>query len=124
MWEITKDYINELEVVVDGHEFKGMKSRVGHEEQHSRIHYIDAMLGFQSEPLPGLWVEVGSLDVKEMPKVKFRTKDDDGEVYYEGWLHDDDDCANQEAALKFAETDVGCTTIEVYREGEWVQEIG
>ena len=115
MWEITKDHFKE--------ENDDLPSREGHKEEHSRVHSIDRMLGFESQPLPGFSVEVGTLDVKELPRIKFRTKDDDGEVYYEGWLHDDDECLNQDAALKFAETDAGCTQIEVKRNGKWTQEI-
>jgi hypothetical protein len=119
VWEIIKDRTQEDPANVSD----DLPSRVGHKEEHSRVNSVDLLLGFESQPLPGLWVEVGSLDVKEMPRIKFRTKDDDGEVYYEGWLHDDDDCANQEAALSYAMTDAGCTTIEVLRNGKWVQEI-
>lgn len=56
--------------------------------------------------------------------VKFRLFDDDGELYYEGRLTDDDECENQSAALRFGEADAGCTTILVERNGEWTQEIG
>lgn len=56
--------------------------------------------------------------------VDFRMYDDDGELYYEGLLDDDDECVNQIAALRFGEADAGCTTIRVKRNGEWVQEIG
>lgn len=62
--------------------------------------------------------------VNEGEKVRFRMKDDDGEVYYSGWLLDDPDCINQESALSYGMYDAGCTTIEVKRNGEWVQEIG
>ena len=56
--------------------------------------------------------------------VKFRLFDDDGELYYEGRLTDDDDCENQSAALRFGEADAGATVILVERNGEWVMEIG
>jgi hypothetical protein len=56
--------------------------------------------------------------------VPFRLYDDDGELYYEGRLTDDDECENQSAALRFGEADAGCTTILVEREGVWTQEIG
>ena len=57
-------------------------------------------------------------------KIRFRLKDDDGEIYYGGWLLDDEDCINQESALNYGMYDAGCTTIEVKRNGEWVQDIG
>ena len=56
--------------------------------------------------------------------IPFKLYDDDGELYYEGRLHDDDECINQMAALRFGEMDAGCTTILVKRKGKWVQEIG
>jgi hypothetical protein len=56
--------------------------------------------------------------------VKFRLFDDDGELYYEGRLTDDDECENQSAALRFGEADAGCTTILVLRGHMWTQEIG
>jgi hypothetical protein len=56
--------------------------------------------------------------------IRFRLFDDDGELMYEGRLHDDDECENQTAALRFGEADVGATRIEVCRDGEWKVEIG
>lgn len=102
MWKITKDRISE----------PGEESRVGTSEEHSRIPIMMAVAGMQSEELPS-----------DGPMVAFRLKDDDGEVYYEGELHDDDECLNQEAALSYGMNDAGCTTIEVKRDGAWVVEI-
>ena len=62
--------------------------------------------------------------------VKFRLYDDDDELCYEGVLHDDDECINQQAALRWGESNAGCTTIKVWktlpptRGFAWVQEIG
>lgn len=55
--------------------------------------------------------------------LRFRLKDDDGEIYYGGRLVDDDECMSQDAALSFGMNDAGCTTIEVKRNDEWIQEI-
>ena len=55
--------------------------------------------------------------------VRFRCYDDDGELTHTGSLDDDEDCMNQSAALRAAETDAGATRIEVYRQDEWKQEI-
>lgn len=57
-------------------------------------------------------------------QVRFRCKDDDGEVYYGGWLLNDHDGLVQYAVLEWAQRDAGCTTIEVKINGKWVQEIG
>jgi hypothetical protein len=102
MWEIDKDYINTEE---------GDINRVG-------VTGETANIGF------GLimpeWIDLP----RNAPKVRFRMKDDDGQVYYEGWLHNDDECLNQDAALHYGRADAGCTTIEVKLGGKWVQEIG
>ena len=102
-WTITKDH---------GADYPA-ESAVGHMEDHSRIPMVAAVIGLESEQLPG----------DPLPLVAFRLKDDDGEVYYEGTLHDDDECLNQEAALSWGAGDSGCTTVEVLRDGEWKQEI-
>lgn len=82
-------------------------------------------------PLYGLEKAMGNFgedDVlptaRDKPPVEFRMYDDDGELYYEGVVDDDDECINQSAALRFGEADAGCTTIKVKRDGEWKQEIG
>ena len=104
-WKITKDHLNADE---PNAEF----DRTGYSEEHTRIAYEAAFLGFQSEPLP-----TGE-------KIHFQLFDDDGELYYEGELDDDDECLNQLHCLKWAEGDAGCTTIKVLRDGEWKAEIG
>jgi hypothetical protein len=66
----------------------------------------------------------GSTNLTEVKEtVRFRLLDDDGEVYYGGWLHDDGECLNQESALSYGMHDAGCTVVEVKRDGSWVQEI-
>lgn len=103
-WEITKDL---LEGTDSPH------SRVGYSEEHERIPVMAAVIGMQSELLPNTG-----------ERIPFRLKDDDGEVYYEGMLHDDNECRNQLSAQKWGEDDAGCTMIEVKRDGKWVLEIG
>ena len=119
MWKITKEHEPDL-----------LKSRVGYSEQHSRVPIIAAAMGWESEELPshyesGRVLENGTLENlgEELPLIRFRTKTDDGEVVYEGLLHDDDECLNQSAAYDYSRDDYGTTIIEVYRDGEWVQEI-
>jgi len=75
------------------------------------------VLTYASEP-------VDIQDVLKSPKTRFRLKDDDGEVYYGGWLLNDDFCAVQEIVLKWGTWDAGCTTIEVKVNNEWKQEMG
>jgi hypothetical protein len=57
---------------------------------------------------------------------QFRLKDDDGEIYYTGWLINDPYCCAQQVLLQWAARDAGCTTIEVRKDlySEWKQEIG
>jgi hypothetical protein len=58
------------------------------------------------------------------PVVNFRLYDDDGELMYEGFCDDDDECENQSAALRWGETMAGCTRIDVKRDDKWIGEIG
>ena len=63
-------------------------------------------------------------------KLSFRLKDDDGEIYYGGWLIDDGEGIIQSMILAWGMHDAGCTTIEVMHRDphngttKWVQEIG
>ncbi len=111
MWKITHDFLYDAETEPERF---GAVSQVGHSERHTRIPYVAAAIGLTSQPLPG------------GPFVVFRLYDDDGELYYQGMLNDDDECENQMAALAWGEADSGCTTIKVWRwkTGKWEQEIG
>lgn len=71
---------------------------------------------WQSDEFPGT-------DFTKSPIVRFRCKDDDGEIYYGGWLMNDDDCAVQWSILKWTMKDSGCTSIEIKVNDEWIQEI-
>jgi hypothetical protein len=56
--------------------------------------------------------------------IKWRVKDDDGDIYYEGRmtkerLHDSEDRAF--GPLDFAMADAGATTMEYFENGEWEQ---
>jgi len=56
---------------------------------------------------------------------RFRLYDDDGELYYSGWLLDDDgELLVQQWVLAWGMAYAGCTTIKVFKNGKWVQEIG
>lgn len=63
-------------------------------------------------------------DLQGVDKPQFRLYDDDGELYYEGWLYNDDQCVVQQFVLEWAKANDGCTTIKVKKDGKWVQEIG
>ena len=108
-WGITSDHIWEEG---DDPKYKA----VGTMEEHARIPIEAYVLGHESPELPG----------KPLPFIDFRLYDDDGELYFEGRLHDDDDCENQASALKWGESFAGCTTIKVNRQDGkgWVLEIG
>jgi hypothetical protein len=90
----------------------GKKSRAGETIEEMPLFGIEKIMG-----------EDPSLPRTDLTMIAFRLYDDDGELYYQGRLHDDDECINQAAALRFGEADAGCTRIEVRRDGEWVQEI-
>lgn len=72
----------------------------------------------------GLSEALEDVNLSELPEVRFRCKDDDGEIYYGGWLLNDEEGEVQYIVLMWAQHDAGCTTIEVNLDGEWVQEIG
>jgi hypothetical protein len=58
------------------------------------------------------------------PHTRFKLYDDDNELYYEGWLYNDDQCLVQQFVLAWAETDSGCTVIKVRQPDlTWTQEI-
>lgn len=57
-------------------------------------------------------------------RIPFKLYDDDNELYYEGWLIDDDECMTQQFVLDWAKYDSGCTTIKVKKPAGWIQEIG
>lgn len=77
-------------------------------------------------PLYGLERAMGVDDdlTEDGPLVDFKLFDDDGELCYTGRLNDDSDYDNQTAALRWGETNAGCTYIQIKRGSEWVQEIG
>lgn len=88
------------------------QSRVGTVVTAMPLYGIERAAGFNgSIPMSG-------------QRIEFRLKDDDGEIYYVGELDDDEESLNQQAALRWGESDAGCTTIEVKRDGKWIQEIG
>jgi hypothetical protein len=112
MFKITKDHIAEVE--------RGDKSREGMVFDRMPQYGMERAMGLDDR-LP----EETTADARvEYGTVPFRLYDDDGELHYEGELHDDPECINQMAALRFGESDTGCTRIEVRRGPEWVQEIG
>lgn len=84
---------------------------------------------FTYEALENWWDfpdEVEELHLTTNPnnKTKFKLYDDDDELYYSGWLYNDDQCIVQQFVLKWAEADSGCTTILIHNGSEYVQEIG
>jgi len=63
-------------------------------------------------------------DVDALATLRFRLRDDDGGLLFEGRCVDDDDALSQDAALSFGMNDAGATTVEVLRGWRWVTEIG
>lgn len=90
-------------------------------------HPEKGLLSYEDMPLYGIERAAGvdsRLPTRETSMVKFILLDDDLNFIYGGHLHDDDECENQDAALRYGEADEGATVIKVRRDGEWVQEIG
>jgi hypothetical protein len=87
---------------------------------------VPSRVGFKfslGEVNNSLWT--GEVELPLTPKkIQFRLKDDDGEIYYEGWLFNDEECLVQEFLVNWAERDSGCTDIEVKLNNKWTQEIG
>jgi hypothetical protein len=106
MWKITRDHLNETNDEL-GPDF----NRVGVSGES-----INVGLG----RIAPEYVDLPNTQAL----IAFRAYDDDGELYYEGVLHDDDEALNQQAALGYCRNDAGCTTIKVKRQGKWVQDIG
>jgi len=58
--------------------------------------------------------------LKKGEGVKFRMKDDDGEIYYIGNFLGDEDSEDGFAPLDdFGQPDAGCTSIEYYKNEKW-----
>jgi hypothetical protein len=98
MWKIDRDYIAEG-------------------DEPSRVGTTGDLWG------DGVFDPIQPLPADPLPLIRFRLLDDDGEVYYGGVLHDDDECLNQAEASRFGTDDAGAIWIEVKRDGKWVQEI-
>src|SRR4051794_3184771 len=63
--------------------------------------------------------------VEGLSKTRFRVLDDDGIVYYGGWLYNDPDCAIQSQVSLWATHDSGAPRIQVKDlDKKWVYEIG
>ena|ERR1041385_1519589 len=109
--ELTKDYLNDP----NGSIATGLP-----------ISYVGREFHFEAMQDWWGWDDMPGKDYFESaPRVQFKLYDDDKELYYEGWLLNDDECIVQQFVLRWAELDSGCTLITVKKDtGEWVQEIG
>lgn len=87
---------------------------------------LPSRVGAEWEAIPGFdYDNTWTLHpIADGEKVRFRVKDDDGEIYYGGWLLNDNECINQQVILKWCEHDAGATDIEVKVNDEWITEIG
>jgi hypothetical protein len=94
-WKITRDFLAE--------QWSDDTSSVG----------VEGDITVDGDPLPSVGKER-----------TFRVWDDDGELYFEGVLNDDEDCANQMSALSWAMYDAGATTIKIRRGNAWIQDLG
>lgn len=93
-------------------------------EEGSSFNRVGKLFGYVSKEM--FLKLFDSRDVElDAVKTRFRCKDDDGIVYYGGWLYNDPDCEVQYEVLRWCQNDAGCTTIEVKNDhGYWRQEIG
>jgi hypothetical protein len=87
---------------------------------------------FEFEAMPAWWGwEDFSLTTTELKmeeavngKTHFKLYDDDKELYFEGWLLNDNECLVQQFVLDWAKADAGCTEIHVQVDGKYIQEVG
>lgn len=106
-WVITKDNICDSPI-------PGGDSCVGvRAEEQSVTYSMQRVLGIPPEPLP-----------TEGGKVAFRLRDEDMEIHYEGVCDDDPECINQEDLSHFGAVCSGGFICEVWKNGEWVMEVG
>lgn len=61
----------------------------------------------------------GDLSMTEGPIIQFRLLDDDGEIYYRG----EGDNVSLEIVFEWAQSDSGCTLLQIRKNGEWRDEI-
>ncbi len=100
--KIDKDHINRVDDSTD--------SRVG-------VTWLEDRVKLQT------WFDFDEIEFDDAP-TRFRCKDDDGEVYYGGWLYNDGQCIMQQIVERWAMNDAGCTVIEVKDINDrWTQEI-
>jgi|ERR1041385_3613260 hypothetical protein len=60
------------------------------------------------------WNDLSKLPlINDLTPTPFKLYDDDGELYYEGWLINDNECIVQQFVLAWAMADSGCTVIKV-----------
>ena len=82
---------------------------------------------FHYEAMKDWWGwEDQCLTLADLPatKTEFKLYDDDYELYYSGWLLNDDWCTVQQFVLRWAEADSGCTHILInHPSAGFVQEI-
>jgi hypothetical protein len=65
--------------------------------------------------------QVDADGIEDASRLRFRMKDDDGEIYYGGWLLNDPQGEVQLMLLQWGAHDAGCTSIEVKLDGKWVE---
>jgi hypothetical protein len=113
--KIDRDYLNER-WNKEGGEYNNT-NRVGTEwtDEELKDYYSAQNMGEQLQPD---W-SPGSTE-----PTRFRLLDDDREVYYGGWLLDDDECLVQMMVSAWGTWDAGAIHIEIKKGDEWVMEIG
>lgn len=106
--EITKDHFYD-----EGPE--NPKSYPSHEGKIFEYEAMDKWWG---------WGDFPASDIFPSEKTQFKLYDDDGELYYSGWLLNDGECLVQQFVLSWAQADSGCTSIKVRVGNEYIYEIG
>jgi hypothetical protein len=104
---IDKDYISEI----DG----GDSTRTGTQwtDQQIKDYYAYQNMG----------EHIDISDIHTWTRTRFRLLDDDREVYYGGWLLNDDGCIVQMMVSSWGTYDAGAIHIEIKKDDKWVMEI-
>lgn len=101
------------------------KDHLADEDTTANVGSAEGLSFTKEEIVANLWGIENEREMKwAKESVEFRLLDDDGELYFEGWIIDDEEALTQQVLLKWAEKDSGCTQLLIKRGKSWYQEIG
>jgi len=116
IWTITHDNIANLKFPEGTHE--NANTLYG---PRNAVELLQSFLNAKGASEHPITPENASEAIQNRPEAfRFRMKDDDGEVYYYGFMIPGDEVGAELAPLKdFGELNAGCTSIEIRDNGIW-----